>query len=286
MYTNLDVMGSMIAATQGLTDAEGDRLAAESALQSAVAFTATELSDIAMLYGRANGYIERQAQLYDDLLAAAENYYNATKGRTYVDEQGITHTGDTSDPTFAVYEKTYDAYVKNKVDYEQATKESDAKLVAALQEQSDMSRSDAEQVVLEGKDTNELLSMVVDQLYELNGKEYVINIENTGGDGSTTSSGSSNLTSGITKHSGQFPAYHSGKFAPAGEQMAWVRNDELIAPPEKFREATDYLAERGYSASGTTYNISISGAVGNHKDIARRINREIQNLKYTREVAA
>lgn len=89
-------------------------------------------------------------------------------------------------------------------------------------------------------------------------------------------------------HSGQFPVYHSGRFGALdrNERMAIVHNDELIAPPSRFREASEYLAARGYGGGGGGVTIHVSGAVGNHRDLARLIKREMSRNEIRREVAA
>ena len=97
--------------------------------------------------------------------------------------------------------------------------------------------------------------------------------------------------------------YHQGKMV--GGYMshpAIIRNDEAVVPPEKsLAYATSVLATRGfkvlpretipYRAQGntgntTTINVTVSGAIGDHREIARKIHSELNSLRRSREVAA
>jgi hypothetical protein len=89
-----------------------------------------------------------------------------------------------------------------------------------------------------------------------------------------------------TKHTGQFPAFHEGKLQ-SWEKIVKVRRDEIIAPPERFSEASEYLRARGFGinsggSGGNTY--IINGAVGSYRDIHRMIRDQDRSAVIRRDV--
>lgn len=75
-----------------------------------------------------------------------------------------------------------------------------------------------------------------------------------------------------------FPSYHGGKLGP-NEEMARVRKDEWIIPPEKFRYAQQLM---GMKPQGDTYQITINGAVGSQREVTRYIEHGLKTSRARR----
>lgn len=149
----IGVMGRLIAAGQGLTDAEGRQTAAATALLSMTEMSVAELSDVALAYGSASYYITRENELREQLLEQAQSYY---------DKFGATG-GDMSSAEFAAMEATRAEYIGLLATEAATQAKSDDDLLRALEEQG-MSEEDANDLVSSQKDSNQIAA---EQLTEL-----------------------------------------------------------------------------------------------------------------------
>lgn len=254
MTDTISVMGGLIATAQGLTDVQGEQLAAQTALLSNAEFTRDELGQLAQSFGDASNYIKREGELQQQIIEEAQAYADAT--------------GAAKDEALEQLAATRAEYVGLLATQASDQKASDDALQAAL-EANGMSAEDASDIVRSNHTVEQNTGEMVGLLESIN----------TAVGGTTTTEGG---------HSGIFPAAHSGQWdAGRGESIKWVRNDELIAPPEQFGRAARYLADRGFYAEppggsgggGNVYQFSFPNYLGSQREVAEIMSREMATLE-------
>lgn len=158
--------------------------------------------------------------------------------------------GDQGGAEFAQLQADRNALIGLQAQQFAEQQQADADMVAAF-EAAGLSPEDAQQLVNSQKPTEDLIATSNTYLAQIAG--------NTAG----------------TFHSGQFPGPGA-----SGESFARVRNDELIAGPERYGEAANYLASKGYypsSGSGggggqtVHHNYYVSGVVGDLTAVAEKL---------------
>lgn len=83
---------------------------------------------------------------------------------------------------------------------------------------------------------------------------------------------------------GLLPMYHHGKMVGGyPSHQAWIRDDEMVVPPEKYREARDYMTSAmGDSGGGSrTIVLTLDG-----KTVAKVVDGHTRAMRRTKEVAA
>ena len=145
----IDAIGSLTASAQNLSEAEGDQIAAAAALLAAQEYTTQELMDIAQQYGDVTNYLERKAELEDEILQDAQDYASAT--------------GSKKSEAFAELEKDRAEYLKIISAEAEAQAKSDEELIAALTEKG-MSDQDASELVNSQKSAEVIAAKQLTQL--------------------------------------------------------------------------------------------------------------------------
>ena len=251
----IDALGGLIASAQDLTQAEGDQIAAQTALLSIQELTTEELAAAAQAYGDATAFLERRAELEEAILEKAEEYASAS--------------GSNKDSTLKELESLRQDWLNLVVQEYRDQKESDETLKAALLE-AGVSEASAQEIIDGQKSTKDVAVEQLDVLRAI--------LEAVGGE---VVPNNSDQTQG---HEGLLPMYHHGKMVGGyPSHQAWIRDDEMVVPPEKYREARDYMTSAmGDSGGGSrTIVLTLDG-----KTVAKVVDGHTRAMRRTKEVAA
>lgn len=218
-------VAAMTANTQDLTFAEAEMAAAQAALLSHTDLTIEDIDSLIDTYreGRdaANAMSDKMNEMVEDIENAANAKHGSAEEKKWIEELN-----------------------RDQEDYIRMFKADEARRREAenVLKEKGMTKGDINRAAKGVDQTNAWLE---DIYYELSGDDPP---RDDPTDSPTGGSGHWQFAGGIPywvpdEHTGNIPTYHDGKVVKGyPSHLAIVRDDEVIAPPEKFPQAIDYMA--------------------------------------------